>query len=87
MPKFFSHFRKTGALINDPEGLELPDLDAAREEASDGIRQMIAAKVVADEEADVVVSRSATISVTIWRRSLLQRRFRPPFLCRRNLRS
>jgi hypothetical protein len=54
MAKFFFHIRKRGRLISDPEGLELPDLDAAREEARNGIRQMVAAKVVAGEEADVV---------------------------------
>jgi hypothetical protein len=67
MPKFFSHFRKTGALINDPEWLEFPDLDAAREEASDGIRQMIAAKVVAgdDQRNDLAtVTLAAAISAT-----------------------
>jgi hypothetical protein len=54
MPKFFFHIRKPGGLISDPEGLELPDLEAAREEARDGIRQMVAANVLAGEEPQVL---------------------------------
>ena len=54
MPKYFFHIRKRAGLLTDPEGLKLPDLNAAREEARNGIRQMIAAKVAAGEEADVV---------------------------------
>ena len=54
MPEYFFHIRKRKGLVPDPEGLILPDLNAAREEACNGIRQMVAAKVAAGEEADVI---------------------------------
>ena len=33
MPNLYFHVRQGGQIIEDPEGLDLPDLDAAREQA------------------------------------------------------
>jgi hypothetical protein len=32
MPAYYFHIRDNGTLIKDPDGLELPDLEAARAE-------------------------------------------------------
>lgn len=46
MPRFFLHvFNDTSAL--DTEGSELPDLEAARRDAVQGIRELIAEEIVA----------------------------------------
>jgi hypothetical protein len=59
MPKFFFHILKRSGLINDPEGIDLPDLDAAKEEARHGIRQMVSVNVADGEETEIV-------SIEIW---------------------
>lgn len=40
MPTFFFHVRDGDRLIEDPEGVDLPDLDAARAEAATAARQL-----------------------------------------------
>jgi uncharacterized protein DUF6894 len=42
MPLFFFHLRKDGQLSEDEEGLDLPNLDAARAEADASAREMLA---------------------------------------------
>lgn len=42
MPRYYRHIRHCDQLLEDPEGIELPDLDAARSEALDGIRDLLA---------------------------------------------
>ena len=42
MPRFYRHIRQGGRLIHDSEGVERPDLDAARAEALDGVRDLLA---------------------------------------------
>jgi hypothetical protein len=41
MPTFFFRFRTGNAIEDDPHGLELPDLDAAREEAMQAAREIV----------------------------------------------
>jgi len=41
MPRYYRHIRQGDRLIEDPEGIELPDLDAARAEAFDGVRDLL----------------------------------------------
>jgi len=41
MPRYYRHIRQGDQLIEDPDGIEHPDLDAARTEAIDGIRDLI----------------------------------------------
>lgn len=42
MPQFFFQNHIGDALIEDPEGIELPHLEAARVEATAGLRQLAA---------------------------------------------
>jgi hypothetical protein len=41
MPRFFLHQRSATHSIHDPEGSELPDIVAAREEAIDSARELM----------------------------------------------
>jgi len=41
MPRYFFHIEKEGRQIVDPEGIDLHDLDAAREEALESARQLM----------------------------------------------
>ena len=41
MPLFYFHIKENGDVLYDDEGSDHPDLDAAREEAIEGIRQII----------------------------------------------
>lgn len=45
MPRFYLHIRDGGRLIADPDGSDLPDLDAARAEALASAREILAEKV------------------------------------------
>ena len=49
MPRFFLHIRDAGEFIEDPDGSELPDLAAARVEATAGAREIVASRVRAGE--------------------------------------
>jgi hypothetical protein len=42
MPTFYFDIRDTQNLYKDEEGMELPDLNAARREAEEGAREMLA---------------------------------------------
>jgi hypothetical protein len=42
MPRFYCHIRQGEQLIEDPDGIERPDLDAARADALEGIRDLLA---------------------------------------------
>jgi hypothetical protein len=68
MPRYFLHVNNSIGFVEDEEGVELPDLDAAREKAAAGVRSIIADEVlhgradlrgridVADEEGRVLLS-------------------------------
>jgi len=45
MPRYYRHIRHDGQVIQDPEGIDLPDLEAARAEAIQGIRDILAEAV------------------------------------------
>ena len=45
MPRYFFHLDECGTVIADPEGSELPDLDAARERAGLEARQIMSAEI------------------------------------------
>jgi uncharacterized protein DUF6894 len=57
MTRYFFHLRTDRQLAEDEEGLELPDLDAAREEANASAREMLAEaiKMGHDEAPDAVL--------------------------------
>lgn len=42
MPNYYFHIRSSAGLIRDPEGIELPDLDAALAEAKRSARELLA---------------------------------------------
>jgi hypothetical protein len=42
MPKFYFHVRKGDKLIEDPEGMDFPNLGAARAEAMQAARDIVA---------------------------------------------
>lgn len=52
MPKFFLHIRDNGRLIEDPDGIERPDLASARKEAIAGAREILAGQLIAGETLD-----------------------------------
>ena len=41
MPLYFMHIRNSDGLIEDPDGIELPDLEAAKEEAILSARDIV----------------------------------------------
>jgi hypothetical protein len=43
MPRYFFHIRTDLAFIRDPDGSDLPDLNAARSEAAHSARHLLAA--------------------------------------------
>jgi hypothetical protein len=45
MPNYFFHVRYGDELIEDPEGMELPNVVAARAEATQAARDILAEKV------------------------------------------
>ena len=47
MTRFFFHIRDGSVFIEDPDGTELDDLDAARDEALASARDLVAARVKA----------------------------------------
>jgi uncharacterized protein DUF6894 len=46
MPLFYFHIHEDGNILHDEEGSEILDVQAAREEAIEGIRQIISAAVL-----------------------------------------
>ncbi len=52
MPRFFFHARDGDQRIDDPEGTDLPDLDAARAEAVVGAREIAAERIKRGETLD-----------------------------------
>lgn len=46
MPRFYLHFTRGGGLVEDPEGSDLPDLEAARQEALAAARDLWANAIV-----------------------------------------
>jgi hypothetical protein len=44
--RYFLHMRRGEELIQDPDGTELPNLDAVRAEAIQGARQILAQNVM-----------------------------------------
>lgn len=52
MPTFYFHIRDGDALIQDPVGSDLPDLDAARREAAAAAREMLADRLKAGGRPD-----------------------------------
>jgi hypothetical protein len=52
MPRFFFHMRDEDWLVEDPEGCELSDLEAARAKAADVARDYLAGRLRAGQALD-----------------------------------
>ena len=52
MPRFFLHIREAERLVEDPDGSDLPDLDAARAEAAAAAREIAAERLRAGKGLD-----------------------------------
>lgn len=52
MPRFYFHMRSGEDFIEDPEGSDLPDLAAARAEASAAARELMADRIRNGHPAD-----------------------------------
>ena len=52
MPKFHFHIRDASGVALDEDGMELPNLDAAREEAQEAARQILADALKSHKEVD-----------------------------------
>jgi hypothetical protein len=52
MPKFYFHIRDGDKWIEDSEGLDLPNAEAAKQEALKAAREMLAARLMAGEVLD-----------------------------------
>lgn len=50
MPKYFLHLRERENLLRDLEGAEFEDLNAARDEARQAIRDIVAEHIAAGQE-------------------------------------
>jgi hypothetical protein len=60
MPRFHLHIRNQDGLVRDEEGLDLPNLNAAREEARQAIREIVAGHIISGEGVRSEAWRSAT---------------------------
>ena len=49
MPRFYFHMRDGDHLLKDPDGTDLPDVEAARTEANVSARHLLADRVRAGE--------------------------------------
>jgi hypothetical protein len=54
MPTYYFHIRKADTIVNDEQGVDLPDLAAAREEARQALREMVAGHVSAGEKVRIL---------------------------------
>lgn len=50
MARFYFHRRNGAGLFKDPDGSDLPDLDAARAEALEAARQLWAAAIIVQRD-------------------------------------
>lgn len=52
VPLFFFHIRTSDGVIEDEDGVELPNIEVAREEALESAREIMAEKLRDDETID-----------------------------------
>jgi hypothetical protein len=58
MPAYYFHIRDNGVLLKDPDGLELPDLDAARVEC-----KRLILSVLQEEQMDEQLSANREFQI------------------------
>ena len=79
MPQFFLHIHDDDEFIEDPEGRVYPDLNAAREEAKEAAREILADKVrrgveIDGQRIDITDEKGSTVATVKFRDQL---RLRP----------
>jgi hypothetical protein len=52
MPRFYLHIKDGGRIIPDPDGIELPTVEAARREAIASAQEILAEKLKAGDVVD-----------------------------------
>jgi hypothetical protein len=76
MPRYFFNYRVDGVLENDPEGTDFPLDDAARKEAEEGARELLANRVrlgdVVDGDELEVIADDGTVVFKVPLRSVLK---------------
>jgi hypothetical protein len=82
MPRYYLHIQQGDQLLRDTDGIECPNLEAARAEAVAGIRDILAAAIKrgADDGLDdaiVIADESGRELITILFREALPPRMRP----------
>ena len=70
MPRYYRHIRQSDQLIHDTDGIELADLDAARADALEGIRDILAEAIkrgndVPLDDAIVITNKAGRELMTI----------------------
>ena len=70
MPRYYRHIRQGDQLIHDTDGIELADLDAARADALEGIRDILAEAIrrgndVPLDDAIIITSKAGREFMTI----------------------
>jgi hypothetical protein len=80
MPQFFFNFSRGGAIAQDPEGLDTPNLEAAKALAIQSVRELLADNIkanVADPiESVIVTDESGAELLTIRARDVLPERLK-----------
>jgi hypothetical protein len=75
MPRYFFNIRDDQDMVRDEEGMDLPDLQSAREEAQDCARELLAETVRSHQPIDhkriEVVDEGGTVVENIKFRDLL----------------
>jgi hypothetical protein len=75
MPRYFFNIRDDQGIVRDEEGMDLPDLQSAREEAQDSARELLAETVRSRQPIDhkriEVVDEGGTVVENIKFRDLL----------------
>ncbi|CAN7335176.1 DUF6894 family protein [Rhizobium sp. LjRoot254] len=76
MPRYFFHIRTDDVFIRDPDGSDLPDLDAARSEAGHSARDLLAALLregeVLDGQVFEISDEAGTVLARVPFRSVLR---------------
>jgi hypothetical protein len=80
MSKFYINFRNGDQIARDPEGAELPDLDAAKEAAMNSVRELLADNLKAASKAGIdaviITDESGQELATIVAKDILNEPFR-----------
>jgi hypothetical protein len=76
MPRFYLHLRDGDDLIEDPDGSDLPDVEAAKEEARVSARHILAERVRSGKaignQCFEIVDELGNMCVTMWLREVLR---------------